>query len=97
MDRAALGYLRKATSLSVGERPVNRDLRVDPVDPAVGLLVAVQAVICVDSVEFEPDVDSGQPDLLVVRVQAQGYRETGRQCSEEELILPDIRPRGSAR
>ena len=69
MDRAALGHLGKTLPLSVGERPVNRDLYVDLVNPPVGPLVAVQAVICVDPVEFEPDVNCGQADAFMVRVQ----------------------------
>ena len=41
MDWAALGHLHQTNPLSVGERPVNRDFCLDPVDPPVDPLVAV--------------------------------------------------------
>ena len=68
VDRATLGHLRKTIPLSVSEHPMNRHLGSDPVDPTVGPLVAVQAVVRVDSVEFEPHVDPGEAHALVVRV-----------------------------
>lgn len=45
VDRATLGHLRKTIPLSVSEHPMNRHLCSDPVDPTVGPLVAVQAVV----------------------------------------------------
>ncbi len=86
LDRAALGHLCQPNPLSVSERPMNRDVCLDPVDPTVDPLVAAQAVVCVDPVEFEPYVDSVEADGLMVRVQPQGYRDAGRQPSEEEFI-----------
>jgi hypothetical protein len=40
----------------------------------------------VDLVEFEPDINSVEADGLVVRVQPQRKRDTGREPSEQEFI-----------
>ncbi len=54
VNRAALRHLRKPCPLGVVERPTDRHLRLDPVDPSVGTFVAVYAVVGVHPVEVEP-------------------------------------------
>ena len=42
-------------------------MRLNALDESVGALVAVTAIVGMDAVEFEPDVDPSELDALMVR------------------------------
>ena len=68
MHGAAFRDLRQAFSLRIIESPVDRYLALHPFDPAVLPRVAIRAVVGVNPIVLELNVDRGEVDSLVVRV-----------------------------
>ena len=77
VHRTALCHLRESLSLSIIERSADRHVRLNAFDPPVRPLVAVDAIVCVDSVELEPHINTVQRNPLVVGIEAQGNRDAG--------------------
>lgn len=76
-----LRHLFKSYSLSVVERASDRHVGLDALDPSVSSLVTVDAIVGVNAVELEFDVDSSEGDSFVVRVQTEGDGDAGSQAS----------------
>ena len=66
VHRTTLCYLPESLSLSIIERSTDRHVRLNAFDPTVRPFVAVDAIVCVDSVELELHVDAVQRNPLVV-------------------------------
>ncbi len=58
--------------MSVVEGSTDHHFRLDALDPAVGPLVTVNAIVRVHPVELELHVDPGERDALVVSVESEG-------------------------
>jgi len=97
VNRTALRHLRKSNSLGVVEGSMERDLRRDAFDPSVGAFVAVYAIVGVDPVELEPDVDSRKGDALVVRIEPERDRDARGEAAEQDFIggRPQVGPAGA--
>ncbi len=72
VHRTALCHLRESLSLSIIERSTDRHVRLNAFDPTVRPLIAVDAIVCVDSAELELHVDAVEGDPLMVSIESGG-------------------------
>ena len=75
---AALGDLRQTMALGLIQRAEQRQLLLNPIEePLAGL--ALGAVLCVNAIVPQPDLDAFQRPSMSVGVQAQRHRCTRAQ------------------
>ena len=61
-------------------------MRLNALDESVGALVAVTAIVGMDAVEFEPDVDPSELDALVVRIEPQRDGDASGEAPQQDLV-----------
>ncbi len=61
-------------------------MRFNALDPTVGALVTVHAVVGVHAAEFELDADLLERDTLVVGLEPQRDRDAGREAAQQDLV-----------
>ena len=85
MHGTAIGDIHQPGDLLRRERPFERDLAVDAVEPRV-LRLAVRAVLDVDAGVPQPDRHAGQRPAFALRVEAQGHGGAGSERGQQEVV-----------
>ncbi len=86
VHRTALCHLRESLSLSIIERSTDRHVRLNAFDPTVRPLIAVDAIVCVDSAELELHVDAVEGDPLMVSIESEGNGDAGGEPPQQQLV-----------
>ena len=86
MHGAAVCDLHEPGALTFVQRAAELDLAVDDVQPAVGIVLAVLAVLGVDAPVLEADSRLVQGPLLAARVHLEGHGRACAEAGDEEVV-----------